>query len=40
LARLAHFIVYTSGIPVMRTLTFSVGWAAQIVILLAILGWV
>jgi len=23
----------------MRTLTFSVGWAAQIVILLAILGW-
>jgi len=38
-ARLAHFIVYTFGIPVMRTLTFSVGWAAQIVILLAILGW-
>jgi hypothetical protein len=38
-ARLAHFIVYTSGIPVMRTLTFSVGWAAQIIILLAILGW-
>jgi hypothetical protein len=23
----------------MRTLAFSVGWAAQIVILLAILGW-
>jgi uncharacterized MAPEG superfamily protein len=39
-ARLAHFIVYTSGVPVMRTLTFSIGWAAQIVILLAILGWV
>jgi len=38
-ARLAHFIVYTFGIPVMRTLTFSVGWAAQLVILLAILGW-
>lgn len=39
-ARLAHFIVYTSGIPVMRTLLFSVGWAAQIAILLSILGWI
>jgi uncharacterized MAPEG superfamily protein len=38
-ARLAHFIVYTSGIPVMRTLMFTVGWAAQLVILFSILGW-
>ena len=36
-ARLAHFIVYSAGIPVARTLAFAVGWAAQIVILLAIL---
>ena len=38
-ARLAHFIVYTSGIPVMRTLMFTVGWAAQLIILFSILGW-
>jgi uncharacterized MAPEG superfamily protein len=38
-ARLAHFIVYTSGIPVMRTLFFTVGWAAQLIILFSILGW-
>jgi uncharacterized MAPEG superfamily protein len=38
-ARLAHFIVYTTGIPVMRTLMFTVGWVAQLVILLSILGW-
>jgi uncharacterized MAPEG superfamily protein len=38
-ARLAHFIVYTTGIPVMRTLTFTVGWAAQLIILFSILGW-
>ncbi len=39
LARLVHFLVYTAGIPVARTLTFTVGWIAQIVILVSILGW-
>ena len=39
-ARLVHFIVYASGIPVVRTLTFTVGWAAQIVILLSVLRWI
>lgn len=36
-ARLVHFLVYTFGIPVLRTVSFAVGWAAQIVILCAIL---
>jgi uncharacterized MAPEG superfamily protein len=39
-ARLAHFIVYTSGIPALRTLFFTVGWVAQLVILFSILGWI
>jgi uncharacterized MAPEG superfamily protein len=36
-ARLIHFLVYTLGVPVIRTLSFTVGWAAQIVILVSIL---
>jgi uncharacterized MAPEG superfamily protein len=36
-ARLVHFIVYTLGVPVFRTLSFAVGWAAQIVIIVSIL---
>ena len=39
-ARLAHFIVYASGVPVMRTLMFTVGWTAQIVIYPSILRWI
>ena len=38
-ARLAHAIVYTMGVPVLRTLTFAVGFAAQAVLALAIFGW-
>lgn len=38
-ARLAHFVVYSAGIPVARTLAFLVGWAAQVVIIAAVLGW-
>src|ERR1043166_1203753 len=37
-ARLAHVIVYTLGVPVFRTLAFAVGFAAQVVLVLAILG--
>lgn len=37
-ARLAHAIVYTMGIPVLRTLTFAVGFLAQAVLALAIFG--
>mgnify|MGYP001825136963 FL=1 len=38
-ARLAHFLVYTFGIPVLRTLTFAAGWLAQMVLILTALGW-
>jgi uncharacterized MAPEG superfamily protein len=37
-ARLTHFLVYTLGVPVLRTLSFAVAWAAQIVILVSILA--
>ena len=39
-ARLIHFFVYLAGIPVARTLAFTVGWGAQIVILASILHWI
>lgn len=38
-ARLVHFLVYTFGIPVVRTLAFATGWAAQVALLLAALRW-
>jgi uncharacterized MAPEG superfamily protein len=37
-ARLAHAIVYTMGVPVLRTLAFSVGFAAQAALALAVFG--
>jgi uncharacterized MAPEG superfamily protein len=36
-SRLAHVLVYGMGIPVLRTLTFAVGFAAQVVLFIAIL---
>lgn len=39
-ARLAHYVVYTAGIPVARTLAFAVGAFCTIAIVLAVLGWV
>jgi uncharacterized MAPEG superfamily protein len=35
-ARFAHLIVYTMGLPVFRTLAFTVGFIAQAVLALAI----
>src|ERR1700742_4357809 len=35
-ARVAHLLVYTMGLPVFRTLAFSVGFAAQVVLALGI----
>jgi uncharacterized MAPEG superfamily protein len=35
-ARVAHLIVYTLGLPVFRTLAFTVGFVAQAVLALAI----
>ena len=37
-ARLVHLVVYTMGIPVLRTLAFAVGFLAQAVLLLAVFG--
>jgi uncharacterized MAPEG superfamily protein len=37
-ARLAHFVVYALGVPILRTLSFAVGFAAQVVMVLAIFG--
>jgi len=37
-ARLLHYLIYTAGIPVARTLTFALGWAATVVIGLALIG--
>lgn len=37
-ARLAHFLVYTFGIPGLRTITFFAGFACQMILALTILG--
>ncbi len=37
-ARLVHVVVYTMGLPVVRTLAFFVGFCAQAVLLLAVFG--
>lgn len=37
-ARLAHFAIYIAGIPVLRTLSFAIGWLAQMVLALTALG--
>ncbi len=39
-ARLAHFIIQTAGIPVLRTLSFAVGMVCQLIFAFSILGWV
>jgi len=39
-ARLAYAIIYTAGIPVLRTLAFTVGFLCQVVLALAVFGWV
>ena len=37
-ARLAHAVVYALGIPVLRTLAFSVGFLAQAALMFAVFG--
>lgn len=39
-ARLGHYIVHTAGIPVARTLTFTVGAFCTIAIVLSAMGWI
>jgi len=38
-ARLVHFVVYSIGVPLGRTLAFTVGWIAQMGLIGALLGW-
>ena len=35
-SRLAHVVVYTLGIPVLRTLSFAAGFVAEVLLVLAI----
>jgi len=37
-ARAAHFVIYTFAIPLFRTVAFMVGFAAQMVLVLTLLG--
>jgi|SRR6185312_7105462 len=36
--RLAYVVIYTAGIPVLRTLAFAGGFVAQVMLVLAIFG--
>jgi uncharacterized MAPEG superfamily protein len=38
-ARLAHYVVFTAGLPVVRTLAFLAGFGAQACLLLQLLQW-
>lgn len=31
-ARVAHYVLYTAGVPFARTITFAIGWAAMVCI--------
>jgi uncharacterized MAPEG superfamily protein len=37
-ARLAHAVIYALGLPVLRTLAFSIGFLAQAALVLAVFG--
>ena len=37
-ARLLHYVVYSAGIPVVRTVLFLAGFGAQIALVVALLG--
>jgi uncharacterized MAPEG superfamily protein len=38
-ARVVHYVGYTAGVPFVRTLSFSVGWLATLIIFCRIMGW-
>jgi uncharacterized MAPEG superfamily protein len=38
-ARLAYFVIYTAGIPMLRTLSFFAGWVASCMLVARLLGW-
>jgi len=37
-ARLLHYVIYTAGIPVLRTLTYAASWVATLIVGLSLLG--
>ncbi len=37
-SRAAHFVVYTMGLPLLRTVAFIIGFAFQIVLATSLLG--
>jgi uncharacterized MAPEG superfamily protein len=38
-ARVAHALIYTFGIPLLRTIAFTIGFVCQVVLAGRILGW-
>lgn len=38
-ARLAHYLVYTLGVPWLRTPIFAVSWVCMLVLAFVLLGW-
>ena len=36
-ARLVHYVVYTAGIPWLRTLSYAVGWVCNVLLILQLL---
>jgi uncharacterized MAPEG superfamily protein len=37
-ARVAHAVIYTFGVPLLRTIAFVIGFAAQVMLAVHILG--
>jgi uncharacterized MAPEG superfamily protein len=37
-ARVAHAVIYTAGIPLLRTIAFVIGFGAQVILFLRIVG--
>jgi uncharacterized MAPEG superfamily protein len=40
MSRVAHAVIYTFGIPLLRTIAFAIGFGAQVVMALRIFGYV
>ena len=38
-ARMAHAVIYTFGIPLLRTIAFAIGFGCQTILAARILGW-
>jgi uncharacterized MAPEG superfamily protein len=40
LSRVAHAVIYTFGIPLLRTIAFAIGFGAQAVLATRLFGWI